>query len=281
MIKQAIAEMLTENTGIHMLDSGGDNGRMWQRNQAATAAGFTFEDQEHTSIEFGWYGRDKPELEIMRTVSVYHWLTERLEVPGSDCPVMELWNQFLIEAADRDDAWLAEMEAFMDYLTDHGWEPTGIYGDGNPVTVNTYNHSSPLSQTLQFIYFNTDHGEFVLLQIHGGCDVRGGYTKPRLFRCNGNYELPMFFDQDGSIYCTGEGGNNLTEVSCGASWWTDDNWHWYASDNCEDLASYELVIVDNSRDLLLKRGRIGGGKLVIDERTNKAYCPHCGSELGA
>ena len=31
--QQAIFEMLTENTGKHFLDSGGDNGRHWQRNQ--------------------------------------------------------------------------------------------------------------------------------------------------------------------------------------------------------------------------------------------------------
>lgn len=31
--KKIIRGMLKENTGTHMLDSGGDNGRMWQRNQ--------------------------------------------------------------------------------------------------------------------------------------------------------------------------------------------------------------------------------------------------------
>ena len=31
--KEIIYKMLTENTGIHMCDSGGEDGRMWQRNQ--------------------------------------------------------------------------------------------------------------------------------------------------------------------------------------------------------------------------------------------------------
>ena len=31
--KEVIYKMLTENTGIHMCDSGGEDGRMWQRNQ--------------------------------------------------------------------------------------------------------------------------------------------------------------------------------------------------------------------------------------------------------
>ena len=32
-VEQTIYEMLIENTGTHMLDSGGANGRNWQKNQ--------------------------------------------------------------------------------------------------------------------------------------------------------------------------------------------------------------------------------------------------------
>ena len=35
-LSQTICDMLTENTGTHMLDSGGDNGRSWQQNQGLT-----------------------------------------------------------------------------------------------------------------------------------------------------------------------------------------------------------------------------------------------------
>jgi len=34
--KQLVYKMLTENTGKHFLDSGGTDGRMWQRNQRKT-----------------------------------------------------------------------------------------------------------------------------------------------------------------------------------------------------------------------------------------------------
>ena len=34
--QKLIYKMLTENTGIHFLDSGFSNGRMWQRNQKKT-----------------------------------------------------------------------------------------------------------------------------------------------------------------------------------------------------------------------------------------------------
>ena len=39
-IKKTIYKMLTENTGTHFLDSGGGNGRNWQRNQIKTIKDF-------------------------------------------------------------------------------------------------------------------------------------------------------------------------------------------------------------------------------------------------
>ena len=38
--RQAIYEMLTESTGEHFLDSGGDDGRHWQINQKKTIEDF-------------------------------------------------------------------------------------------------------------------------------------------------------------------------------------------------------------------------------------------------
>ena len=39
-VKQLIASMMTENTGSHMCDSGGESGRMWQRHAGMTVADF-------------------------------------------------------------------------------------------------------------------------------------------------------------------------------------------------------------------------------------------------
>jgi len=88
-----LADMLTENTGTHMLDSGGATGRMWQRNQAAVARSGKgpvafFENQPTSS--FGWPSvyphpnfRDPDfkvkggtQAELWVTHSVYHWLKE-------------------------------------------------------------------------------------------------------------------------------------------------------------------------------------------------------------
>ena len=43
-IENIIYEMLTENTGIHMCDSGGKDGRNWQINQKKTLKDFQNDD---------------------------------------------------------------------------------------------------------------------------------------------------------------------------------------------------------------------------------------------
>jgi len=57
---------------------------------------------------------------------------------------------------------------------------------------NTYNGDCTLSQTLQGTNLHTQETEsdfefppYVLLQVHGGADVRGGYTDAKLFKYKG------------------------------------------------------------------------------------------------
>ena len=47
MIEQTIYNMLTENTGTHMLDSGGGSGRHWQRNQKKSIEDFKKNQRPH------------------------------------------------------------------------------------------------------------------------------------------------------------------------------------------------------------------------------------------
>jgi hypothetical protein len=48
-------------------------------------------------------------------------------------------------------------------------------------TFNTYNWDSDLSQVLQGSWIDIGGQQYLLLQIHNGCDVRGGYTDAKLF----------------------------------------------------------------------------------------------------
>ena len=72
--KDIITAMMITNTGKHMLDSGGDNGRMWQRNQAKykllQSAYKTWDDTPAVSINGRWG------IEV--TISLYHFLNHYL-----------------------------------------------------------------------------------------------------------------------------------------------------------------------------------------------------------
>ena len=50
------------------------------------------------------------------------------------------------------------------------------------MTYNTYNgECHTLTQVLQGTNLGGPYSEYVFLQVHGGCDVRGGYTAPRVY----------------------------------------------------------------------------------------------------
>lgn len=171
--EQVIYEMLTENTGRHILDSGGDSGRAWQRNQVKTLEDFRDEARVHFDARY-----------YDATLSTFHHLTEKLTYS-------EEWTEELNDyAAKRDDYWLEIMESFPQSM---GWKLV--------FTDNSYNHESILSQVIQYCVYYTGEEYLVALQIHGGADVRGGYTRPRIFSMDEEYALVM---EAASIYCTGD-----------------------------------------------------------------------------
>lgn len=165
-VEQTIFEMLTENTGSHMLDSGGGNGRHWQRNSNKTIEDFENEPQEKFHV-------CKSDGSLSRTVSVFHYLsgleTDEIceqfnnintESDNWDCP-------FMYGVSDKASKWLHNNFDI-------------VHGD----TLNTYNWDSDLSQVLQYHYIEIDGESYYVVQIHNGADVRGGYTDARLFKAS-------------------------------------------------------------------------------------------------
>lgn len=164
--KQLVYKMLTENTGKHFLDSGGTDGRMWQKNQRKTMQDFENEDEE-------LYQLDAKYKEIYRTVSVFHYLTNNLEIDD----ICEEFNRL----QDENDNWDADGDVYgvsreaYAMLMDH--PDVEIHR-----TWNTYNGESDLSQILQGANLTIDDEDYVLIQIHNGADARGGYTDAKLFK---------------------------------------------------------------------------------------------------
>ena len=169
-LKQLIYQMLTESTGKHILDSGMSDGRHWQRNQKRSLT--DFESDQPETLE-----KDSSDW-IQREVSVFHFL-------AGDDSALELdyicnnFNEIQSGATDWNgdsEAWGVSLEAWDD-LT-----------EGNEVvegrTFNTYNAETDLSQTLQGGWLEINGESYLLLQIHNGADVRGGYTDAKLFKCD-------------------------------------------------------------------------------------------------
>lgn len=186
---EVLAAMLTENTGRHMLDSGGAYGRNFERQ-----AGMTVEDfMARPAIEVVTGKRYDSTLRRMTdevvidwvNIDVFHFLRERLDY---DADLDAAFREFA-EAPERErEPWFACLD---EWLREVGaCSPEGWRHDGDPIVVNTYNHESDLSQVIQYAGFRLPDSDdpdevYVALAIHGGCDVRGGYTAPRMFRTYG------------------------------------------------------------------------------------------------
>lgn len=252
-----LVAMLTENTGIHMLDSGGAYGRAWQQNKGRD---FAAEPAATITVEEGF-------IDIRR--STYHFLLECLEF---DEAMNERFGEFA-KARDPEDqtSWLGLMDEFVkdwlggfDVYGDGPPEVTGIYGEGPPIVINTYNHDSLLDQVIQYVYFELCEQGYVLLQIHGGCDVRGGYTAPKAFRCNIEASPSIFSDNEAQITCK-NGEHHRWYVQEG-------NWEVDHYENADETRGFDdfPIITDEAE------GRAIG---VIWQDADGVYCPLCGEVL--
>lgn len=157
-VEQTVFEMLTECTGVALCDSGGAYGRNWEKNQGKTLEDFTSEPEVFVDREDGTY-----------TISVFHYLTKQL---GRDhyCEEFDAAN---VGAEDRDGNTYGVSAA--------GQMVLDKYNARLSNTFNSYNGEDFLSQVIQGTICELKGRLYVLLQLHGGCDVRGGYTDARMF----------------------------------------------------------------------------------------------------
>jgi hypothetical protein len=189
-----IAEMLTKNTGCDILDSGGAYGRNWEKNRHI---------QDFRQLPRFTYEIDKSG-QIIGNLNIFHFLTENLEyTTKSDrlTKAMYKWtNKKLPDAY-----WPEIVEEFIKAMH---WEKE--YGE------NSYNSDSMLSQVIQYDIANDGNNNyFALLQIHGGCDIRGGYTAPVIFELPemDEYALAGGRDLSASCKCT-----QMDSDDCGYYW---------------------------------------------------------------
>ncbi len=254
---KVLQAMLTENTGIHMLDSGGAYGRAWQENQGRD---FEAEPAATISVEEGY-------IEIRR--STYHFLKECLEF--DEAMTDRLYDFAKVEDADERAPWLILMEMFVE----EGIEATGIYGEGKPLTVNTYNHDSLLDQVIQYVYFEIDEQGYVLLQIHEGADIRGGYTAPKAFRCNIEESPSIFDDDEAQITCKAYEPHRWYVQEGG--WETN---HYESADE-RGLDTFPIMAMGADYHKVITKGKIaeGGTYALLWQDASGVHCPLCGEIL--
>ena len=129
--QQVIFDMLTTNTGSHMLDSGGDEGRHWQRNAKKTLADFMAEPYATIDPEFG-----------DSSLSLFHYMSEYLIFnEGLTLNFEEFAKDF------PEEPWLVIIEKWLDDL---GIEEAGEFYSEARWSFNTYNFDLwRVNQTLQ------------------------------------------------------------------------------------------------------------------------------------
>lgn len=247
--EKIVEGMLKENTGRHFLDSGGAYGRNWELNQTRE-----FDKELSTIVSFR-YG-----IEV--THSVYHWITEHLSY---DEELQAVWDEYRNLPENEETHDLGLMETFPEWLRDEkGHEIRGVMGDPDyrPFIENTYNHECLLSQTIQFGVFRLGRRDDVfMLSVHGGCDVRGGYSNVKIFR--GDFESFLGYPS-ATIGCS----------ECEASWYTDNAYRYYANDrDYKDLNDYPSVKHEDEHEGMEVTAP-AKGIIYINEK-DEGICPVC------
>tara|TARA_R110000823_G_scaffold207163_1_gene337832 strand:- start:651 stop:1427 length:777 start_codon:yes stop_codon:yes gene_type:complete len=252
---QIIIKMLTENTGCHMLDSGGTSGRHWQRNQERD-----FESEPSTTSEFSISNyKGESSLDVQITHNIYHWLTDRLEYSER---VDDIFQWFCKRKPQADLYWDRCIENFT--------RDRESMCDSTPMGGYTYNDQALLSQDIVFNQFSHDYIDYAIIQIHNGADARGGFTSPRVFECDeslfdycrATLYAPNTLDPAQLIMPFGTDDNSH-------SWYSDDGYNFYGND-CNDLKSYNVTDNPDER---------GQGLVFVEY--DKAYSPINGSQLEA
>ena len=182
-----IYNMLTESTGTHMLDSGGDSNRHWQRNKKKTLEDFKNEDYLHIENK---NADNVYDAEI--TKSLFHHLNESCTYLPDITKQFNDWiNEDKYHGFDNPNGRshiIADVEDFMDKF---------VYPDEKSDCTYTYNFDNCLSQDIQWISSGDLYqNDIIALCIHNGADARGGMTDYKFFKIDPD----MFYNLTSDYY---------------------------------------------------------------------------------
>lgn len=196
--QELIYKMITQNTGSSLGDSGGyptynSNG---DYETSSSGYGRHHEFNRGKSLE---YFQNSPEVVFDKdfgyTVSTFHYLANQLDLD-------DFCNKFNRDYREDAESWLQEQ----------GYEISGRW-------YNSYNSDSRLSQHVQYAIVKeidslNEEGDYVLIQTHNGCDIRGGYSDAKLFVPQSsleNYGIAALLPEE--VYGTVRRGKKTLSVS--------------------------------------------------------------------
>jgi hypothetical protein len=146
-----------ENTGQHMLDSGGHMGRNWERNQAKTLETFT----------------EAPEVTIDDDcvyVNTFQYLLKHLDTTADSEHLTSKFRAW-VASQPEGEAYYNTPYSVESWLESIGAQPAE-YCDSID-SFNTYNWENSLDSVLQGVLFRVGDVTYTALSYHGGADVRG------------------------------------------------------------------------------------------------------------
>ena len=208
--EKKLIEILTESTGADIMDSGGAYGRNWQHNREIKDWSSIPEKDVHVES----YDHETWNLSI--STNLFPYLNRTLQLNADTRRFNMLFKAFVKRSEVKDMGWPDTCEEFIRYLRNEKNMDVRYSS-----SFNTANADSTLSQVLQGVGFDYDERCFVLLQVHQGCDVRGGYTTPYIFEAEDDgTSVPRLIFDESDVYlacrCT-----NAHSDDCGYHWYGD------------------------------------------------------------
>jgi hypothetical protein len=282
---EVLLDMLRENTGMAGT-AGGYYRPSWKANALRDIP-----LEPSATLDFAY-------RELTVRFNTFHWLRERVTYDE------RLDRIFQHYAGKRpDEPWVRVAETFVDWLSERCPEAEigGIYGDGDPVTVYTYNDQNCLDQDIQFVYFEDKHGDgYALLQSHNGADARHGMSQARVFAVN--TELGIFEYTSARIACDYTERKALLDARAkqlvipGTSrprgpdmhtWFSDDGGYRFHEESYPgdephvDLRDLPVIFAEDHERYDEDKDATPAGKFILVGADGKGKCPHCGCALDA
>ena len=169
-VEHILYNMFIEDTGKHFLDSGEEYNRHWQINQRLNIDDFV--NREMITKYEDKYNK-------YHSLDTYKFLSECLNVDQETDELNKFFDEFINRDENKDENYFHLMYDFISELLQEDYDKID----------NTYNFNETLTQHYQYGLFEYNNNQYVILQIHNGCDVRGGYTKPYIFKVDNTYDI--------------------------------------------------------------------------------------------